>query len=181
MSITKHFAKIDVINKDERIIFMKSKGTKLYNIGFSPLFLYIFPQLWFISLPVNFIIDSLVLLVGFKLFGKEKVLFNYRKSIWKTWLFGYLADLIGAAVQIEFEMIADMDFYRGSVMTNPLGGIFPFFATLVSVAVSGILIYVFNLKICLNTSLLEEKNKKKTALLIALCTAPYMFFMPVMF
>lgn len=150
-------------------------------MGFSPLFLYIFPQLWLISLPFNLLIDSLVLLAGFKLFGKDNILFNYRKSIWKTWLFGYLADLLGAAVQFEFEKIAGMDFYRGSVMSNPFGGIFPFFATFVSVAVSGILIYVFNLKICLNTTLLEEKNKKKTSLFIALCTAPYMFFMPVIF
>lgn len=153
---------------------MKSNQTKLYNLGFWPSMLYVLPQLWLISLPFNFVIDSLVLLLGLKLYGKKKIFFNYRKSIWKTWLFGYLADIIGAAVQFALDIVA------GPVVVNPFGGVFPFCATFVSVAVSGILIYHFNLKICLRTSLLEETDKKKTALLLALLTAPYMFFMPAM-
>lgn len=160
---------------------MKSEGTKLYNLGFSTVMLYPFPQLWYISLPFNFVIDSIVLLLGLKIYGKENIFYNYRYSILKTWLFGYLADIIGSAVQLGFEEIAGMGFYSGSVMVNPLGGVFPLFATLVSVAVSGVLIYVFNLKICLKTALLEEKYKKKISLLIAICTAPYMFFIPAIF
>ncbi len=160
---------------------MKSEGTKLYNLGFSTIMLYLFPQLWYISLPFNFVIDSIVLLLGLKIYGKENIFYNYRKSILKIWLFGYLADIIGSVVQCGIDVIAGMGFYSGSVVVNPLGGVFPLFATLFSVAVSGVLIYVFNLKICLKTALLEEKDKKKISLLIAICTAPYMFFIPAIF
>ena len=43
---------------------------KVFNMGFHPTFLFIFPTGWLISLPFNFVIDSAVLLLGFKIFGK---------------------------------------------------------------------------------------------------------------
>ena len=54
---------------------MKSEGTKLYNLGFSTIMLYLFPQLWYISLPFNFVIDSIVLLLGLKIYGKENIFY----------------------------------------------------------------------------------------------------------
>ena len=89
---------------------MKSEGTKLYNLGFSTIMLYLFPQLWYISLPFNFVIDSIVLLLGLKIYGKENIFYNYRKVILKTWLFGYFADIIVSEVQLGFEEIAVMVF-----------------------------------------------------------------------
>ena len=68
---------------------------KAFNVGFHPTFLYIFPNAWIYSLPFNFIVDSIVLLIGFKIFGKEKVWHNWKKSILLSWIFGYLSDHSG--------------------------------------------------------------------------------------
>lgn len=153
---------------------------KEFNMGFHPSMLYFFPSLWLISLPVNFLIDSIMLLIGFKIFGKEKVWFNWRKAIIKSWIFGYISDVIASLLMLLAEYIAGSAF-RTSVMANPFSGVFPFVATLFSVVVAGVLIFVFNYKIALNKTELDQKARKKVALLMAIATAPYLFFMPVSF
>ena len=156
------------------------KGLKKdFNMGFHPAMLYFFPMGWLISLPINFLIDSVVLLIGFKIFGKEKVWFNWKKAIIKSWIFGYISDVIASLLMLLAEFVAGA--FRTSVMMNPFGGVIPFFATLISVAVAGVLIFVFNYKIALNKTELDQKAKKKVALLMAIATAPYLFFMPVAF
>ena len=156
-------------------------GTKkAFNMGFHPTFLYIFPMAWLFSLPFNFLIDSIVLLIGFKVFGKEKVWFNWRKAILKSWIFGYISDLIAAFLMLGFEYAAGR-FYNTSVMADPFGHPAKFLCTLFAVLVAGVLIYVFNAKVALRKTELDEKNKKKVALLMAIVTMPFPFFMPVVF
>lgn len=152
---------------------------KVNNIGFHPTFLFLFPSMWLISLPVNFIVDSIFLLTGFKVFGKEKVWHNWRKSILLSWIFGYISDVAGAFLMIGAEYLSG--YFQTSVMANPFGGIFPFLATLLSVAVTGLLIYFFNYKIALRKTELDKSQKKKVALLMAIATAPYLYFLPVRF
>ena len=41
--------------------------------------------------------------------------------------------------------------------------------------------FVFNYKIALNRTELDQKARKKVALLMAIATAPYPFFMPILF
>lgn len=153
---------------------------KVNNIGFHPTFLFLFPSMWLISLPVNFIVDSIFLLTGFKVFGKEKVWHNWRKSILLSWIFGYVSDVIAALLLFLAEYIAG-EAFRTSVMANPFGGVFPFLSTLISVAAGGALIYILNYKIALRKTELDKSQKKKVALLMALATAPYLFFIPVQF
>ncbi len=43
---------------------MKNKDIKLYNVIFPFWMILLFPSVWFIVLPGNFIIDSLVLLIS---------------------------------------------------------------------------------------------------------------------
>ncbi len=152
---------------------------KDFNMGFHPAMLYFFPIGWLISLPINFLIDSIVLLIGFKIFGKENAGYNWKKSIIKSWIFGYIADVTASLLMLLAEAVAGA--FRTSVMLNPFGGIFPFTATFFSVAVAGVLIFVFNYKIALNKTELDQKAKKKVALLMAIATSPYLFFMPVAF
>jgi hypothetical protein len=153
---------------------------KVFNMGFHPSMLYFFPTGWLYSLPFNFLVDSIVLLIGFKIFGKEKVGYNWKKSILKSWIFGYISDVAAALLMLLAEFIAGEAFHT-SVMANPFGGIFPFAATLISVIVAGVLIFVFNYKIALNRTELDQKARKKVALLMAIATAPYPFFIPVVF
>ena len=156
-------------------------GTKkAFNMGFHPTFLYIFPMAWLFSLPFNFLIDSIVLLIGFKVFGKEKVWFNWRKAILKSWIFGYISDLVAAFLMLGFEYAAG-EFFHTSVMANPFRGPGQFFCTLFAVLLAGVLIYIFNVKIALKKTELDDKAKKKVALLMAIVTMPFPFFMPVAF
>lgn len=153
----------------------------MYNIGFHPIMLYIFPTLWIYSLPINFLVDSIVLLIGFKVFGKEKVWFNWKKSILLSWIFGYVADVAAAFLLLFFEYIAGSVF-RTDIFTDKFaGGIVPIFAKLISVVVAGILIYILNEKVALRRTELDDKTRKKVALLMAIATAPYLFFLPVVF
>lgn len=148
---------------------------KVNNIGFHPTFLFLFPTMWLFSLPVNFIVDSIFLLIGFKIFGKEKVWHNWRKSILLSWIFGYISDVIAAVLLLLAE-------YLGlSVMADPFEGVLPFMVTLVSVATAGVLIYFLNYKFALSKTELDKSQKKKVALLMAIATAPILFFMPVQF
>ena len=153
---------------------------KVFNMGFHPTFLYIFPNAWIYSLPFNFIVDSIVLLIGFKIFGKEKVWHNWKKSILLSWIFGYVSDLAAAFLLLLFEFIAGAAFHT-SVMANPFRGPGQFLCTLLAILVAGVLIYVFNAKIALRKTELDDKAKKKVALLMAIVTMPYLFFMPVQF
>jgi hypothetical protein len=153
---------------------------KVFNVGFHPTFLFIFPQGWFVSLPFNFVIDSAVLLLGFKIFGKEKVWHNWKKSILLSWIFGYVSDLVAAFLLLAFEFMAGAAFHT-SVMANPFRGPLQFLCTLISVLAAGVLIYVFNAKIALRKTELDDKAKKKVALLMAVLTMPYLFFMPLTF
>ena len=156
-------------------------GTKkVLNMGFHPTFLYIFPMAWLFSLPFNFLIDSIVLLIGFKIFGKEKVWFNWKKAILKSWIFGYISDLAAAFLMLGFEYAAG-EFFHTSVMANPFRGPGQFLCTLFAVLLAGVLIYVFNVKIALKKTELDDSAKKKVALLMAIVTMPFPFFMPVAF
>ena len=159
----------------------QSESEKMYNIGFHPIMLYIFPSLWLYSLPINFLVDSIVLLIGFKVFGKEKVWFNWKKSILLSWIFGYVADVAAAFLLLFFEYIAGSVF-KTDIFTDKFGGgIVPIIANLISVAFAGILIYILNEKVALRRTELDDKTRKKVALLMAIVTAPYFFFMPVVF
>lgn len=152
---------------------------KVNNIGFHPTFLFLFPSLWLISLPLNFVVDSIVLLIGFKAFGKEKVRRNWRRSILLSWIIGYVSDVIAALMMFAAQYIAEN--FDIDIITNPFEGVIPFAVTLLSVATAGVLIYFFNLKFALSRTELEKPQKKKVALLMALATAPYLFFIPVQF
>jgi len=156
-------------------------GTKkVFNMGFHPTFLYIFPTAWLVSIPFNFVVDSIVLLIGFKIFGKEKVWHNWKKSILLSWIFGYVSDFVAAVMMLGFEFAVEALFHT-SVMSNPFRHPGAFFCTLFCILTAGVLIYVFNAKIALRKTELDDKAKKKVALLMAIVTMPYLFFAPVVF
>ena len=153
---------------------------KVFNMGFHPTFLFIFPTGWLISLPFNFVIDSAVLLLGFKIFGKEKVWHNWKKAILKSWIFGYIADLAATFLLFLFEYLSGV-LFNTSVMAHTVTRPGAFICTLISVLAAGVLIYVFNAKIALKKTELDDRSKKKVALLMAVLTMPYLFFMPIRF
>ena len=75
------------------------RSHRLYNVLFPIWLLWIFPQVWAIILPGNLIIDVLVLLLALAALGcpaKKAVL---RRTWWRVWRNGFLADAAGVVVQ----------------------------------------------------------------------------------
>ena len=164
---------------------------KLYNVVFPLWMLLVYPPAWLVVLPANFVVDSLVLLLAaavLKLDNKKEL---YKKSILRIWLLGFAADLVGAAVLIGVYALLMLltagntvnggwlfDNVAHGFMLDPFSGVLPFLLTLLGVAVAGLCIYQFNRRISFRRLEMEESVKSKLALTLALCTAPYLFFIP---
>ena len=59
---------------------------------------------------------------------------------------------------------------------SPFESIYSVLWMLIAIAISAVLIYNFNLKICLKNSDLDDNIKRKLALWLAIITAPYFFY-----
>lgn len=162
------------------------KEVKLYNIIFPIWLLIFFPPIIFITLAGNFVIDSLVILACVSIFklainSEERKSF-YKNSIIKVWLFGFLADIIGAAILfilgilgeyfgLSYELVSAIDF---DPFSNPLAVMVIVFAMLVSV----LFIFLFNYKITFRELIKDNSVRFKVALTIAIVTMPWTFLLP---
>jgi len=162
------------------------KEVKLYNIIFPIWMLIFFPPIIFISLAGNFIIDSLVILVCIYLFklavDSKEVKIIYKKSIIKVWLFGFLADIIGAIILfilgimgeylgLSYEFTSAVNF---DPFSNPLAVATIVFAMLVS----ALFIFLFNYKITFKELIADNSTRLKVALTVAIVTMPWTFLLP---
>lgn len=162
------------------------KHIKLYNVIFPIWFLLFFPPVIFITLIGNFVIDSLVLIACFFLFkvtNKQiKLKEFYKSSILKVWIFGFLADIIGASILFLLGILGDLWGLPRELITginydpysNPVAVIVIIFATLVS----SVLIFIFNFKFTFGKEIEEEKLRIKVAITIAIITMPWTFLLP---
>lgn len=141
------------------------KEIRFYNILFPIWLLILMPTVWIAVLPVNFIVDSLVLIIGMKCLGiMAKGM--YRRHILKVWIFGFLADIIGAGAILGAMMLFDLNVQGDEpILTVP------------ALLISAILIYIFNY--CLSFSDLEKGDRIRMAFYFAIFTAPYTFLIPL--
>lgn len=162
------------------------KEVKLYNIIFPIWLLIFFPPIIFITLAGNFVIDSLVILACVSIFklainSEERKSF-YKNSIIKVWLFGFLADIIGAAILfilgiwgeyfgLSYELVSAIDF---DPFSNPLAVMVIVFAMLVS----ALFIFLYNYKITFRELIKDNSVRFKVALTIAIVTMPWTFLLP---
>jgi len=156
------------------------RDIKLYNIIFPMWSIYFygmfFIPLWMILLPANFIVDTLVLLLLFwrlKLPEKKKL---YWKGIWKTWGFGFLADVLASALMVFISWTNILPFNE----YLPISSVPAFLFTTFGVVLAGVLIYLFHMKFVWRKTEIAEKDKKKIALGMAVLTAPYLMYLPPM-
>lgn len=169
------------------------KEVKLYDIIFPTYMLLIFPMVWAIILPANFIVDSIVILILFKILKCENIFKKYKQVIVKVWLIGLLADLIGALLLLIFSqgLYALAGVFPESSNFNvtllgisqcinyfPFKNIFSFLITFLAIAISGFFIYHFNMKKSFKNLDLSFKEKKKVALGMAIITSPYLVLLP---
>ena len=134
-----------------------NNNTKLYNI-LLPIWILVFwpSPLWLILIPANYLIDRIVLRWSL---GEmpEKGAFC-RKHTWKICIAGFVSDLIGACVMFGVFMCSALIGDESPV--KPL-----------------ICIYLIDKKL-LGKAGLTVEQAKKSALRLALITAPYLYFFP---
>lgn len=141
------------------------KQAKLYNVLFPFWMLLLFPQLWFIVLPGNFIIDSLVLVISLAILKIADKKLWYKKYILKVFAFGMTADIIGA-VYMLFLMLG----FEIGRMGDEL------YLTLPALVISSILIFVFNYFFTFKN--VDKKTRLTLSMVFAVITAPYTFLVP---
>lgn len=172
---------------------MKKKGRiSLYNIIFPIWMLWLFPLTWLFILPANFIIDSVVLLLALKFLKVGEWKQIYKRSVVKIWIFGFLADIAGAVMMLTVILTDSLlasespmgqwwhQHLTNTVTSNPFSNIYSFLWTTICVAVSVFLIYLFNVKISFRKLPLKQALKRKLALVLAIFTAPYLFYLPTL-
>ena len=144
---------------------MENKNIKLYNVLFPFWMLLLFPQMWAIVLPGNFIIDSIVFIISmFALKMTEKKQF-YKRHIFQIWGFGMLSDIVGAA----YMFLLMWAFEVGS-MGDEL------YLTIPALIISAALIFVLNYFVTFRKS--DKVLRLKLALTFTIVTAPYTFLIP---
>ena len=141
------------------------KDVKLYNVLFPFWMLLLFPQLWLIVLPGNFIIDSLVLAVGMFCLKIQNRKRFYKQSILKIFGFGILSDIIGSAYMLVLMIVFEM-----GRMGDEL------YLTIPALLISAVCIFVLNYFVTFKKC--DRYVRPRLALLFAIVTAPYTFLVP---
>ena len=162
------------------------KQAALYNVMFPIWMLWIFPAAWLIVLPVNFGIDLLVVVLTMKAMQVTESKRNAKAVILRVWLMGFVADFIGTALMFlvnipEFSGAFGEWWYdnlTNAVSFNPFSSVYAVLYATLCIAVSGVCIYWFNRKFCLKKADLDETQRHKLALSLAVFTAPYLFYFP---
>lgn len=143
-----------------------NKGSvKLYNVLFPFWMILLFPQVWLIVLPGNFIIDSAVLLISLAILKIPDKKQWYKKHILKIYAFGMLSDIIGSAYMLLLMTVFEV----GQMGDEP-------YLTVPALLISAALIFVFNYFITFRKT--EKKLRLKLSLIFAIVTAPYTFLVP---
>ena len=142
----------------------KKSGAKLYNVLFPVWMLVLFPAVWIVVLPGNFIIDSLVLFLGMRVLNISDKKTFYKKSIFKIFCFGLLSDLIGSTMLFLFLALELVT--RGDEL----------YVTIPAVLLSAAMIFVFNYFVTFKA--LPKEERLKLSLTFAVITAPYTFLIP---
>lgn len=141
------------------------KNNKLYNVLFPVWLLLIFPAVWLIVFPGNFIIDSLVLIISMYLLKMHSKKIFYKRHILKVFIFGLLADVIGSA----FLFLMCYVFELGTVGDE-------LYLTIPGVLISALMIFIFNYFFTFRK--IGKKNRILFSLIFAVVTAPYTFLIP---
>ena len=166
---------------------MKAKGkATLYNI-LLPLWILVFwpSWLWLILIPANYLIDRVVL--RWSLGDMPEKGSFCRRHTWKICIAGFAADGIGALLLFAVFMFSAVveetsvgeifqDIAYG-VGFNPFSDILAFLIVAAAVLLAMLVIYLLDRWI-LKRAGLEMEQVKKSALWLAVITAPYLFFFP---
>ena len=150
--------------------------TRYYNVLFPIWMLVWYPLLFIVLIPANYLVDTFVLSFSLK---EESIRKPFRrKHSWKICLMGFLADFIGSAFLFAIIMLTDGNYELvNAICYDPFHNPLAFLIILVAVAISAVVIYFGDLWI-LKKAGLDEAQARRSALFLAILTAPYFFLFP---
>lgn len=162
-----------------------NKPVKLYNVIFPFWLILCIPSwLWLLIIPGNLAVDCLVCfltLCALKHAQKGTVL---KRVWWKLWLLGFAADaagivwlVLGWALTVPFGEVWENSV--GHILHNPFAHPAAFLWTLAAVALSGVCIYFWDRRAIRVCAELDGRQRHIVALVMAVATAPWLFFIPV--
>lgn len=161
------------------------KNIKLFNMIFPIWFLLFFPPFILATLVGNFVIDSLVIIACFFVFklssNEMKLKDFYKKSIFKVWTFGFLADFLGALIIFLSTCLDHLglpDEIVTAICYDPFSSIIAVIVILLAMIVSSVFIFLFNYKNTFKTERYDKIPKFKISLTIAIITIPWTFLVP---
>ncbi len=161
---------------------MRGRKTRLYNVIFPIWLLWLVPPVWFLALAGNFIIDLLVIVLTLRHLQVENRKELVRRTVWRSWIFGFLADLAGTAALLPVLLLDGGEWYRNVQLAaayDPFGSVWGFLWVTAGVLTAAVCIYFFNRKLALKRAPLTEEQRHKLALAMAVFTAPYLFYLPM--
>ncbi|MDI6618124.1 MAG: hypothetical protein QME45_05530 [Clostridiales bacterium] len=158
----------------------------LYNVIFPIWFLLFLPPVIIITLIGNFIIDSLVIIACFFVFRlgniQKSLKTFYKKSILKVWIFGFLADIIGASILFLLGMFGNSlglpNELIAGINYDPFSHPAAVAIIIFSMLISAVFIYVFNYKFTFKKQIEDKRLRLKTAIFVAIITMPWTFLLP---
>ncbi len=158
------------------------KDIKLYNVMFPIWLIILMPPIILLVIPANFIVDSLGLIIGFKVLHTIDNFQKYKKSILKVWGFGFLVDILGSLLLFVPQFLWFSDFISNNLieplMWNPFSNPLALIYALIIVAICGYLIYLINYHFSFKKTDLSDKEIKVISILLGVITAPYLFLLP---
>ena len=160
----------------------QKQSITLYNILF-PIWLLVWipSPLWLLLVPLNFVIDFVVLYKSLPDSVPRKAFCN--TYAWKICAAGFAADFIGSLFLFAAFMITSshkLDSLRPishGLGLNPFESFAAFLIVVCSILLAAYCIYRFDLHILKRAGLSEEQGRK-SALWLAVATAPYLFMLP---
>ena len=157
-----------------------NNNLRIYNFVLPIWLLVFFPTyLWLFLIPANYLIDRLVLSKSLKSYPDHSAF--CKKNTWKICLAGFGSDFLGAlflflCLELDSETYGSIDALY-AISTNPLSNIGSFLLTAIAIAIAGIAIYFADRHI-LKSNGLDIDQAKKSAKLMAIITAPYLYLLP---
>ena len=158
---------------------------KVYNLLLPIWLLIFFPSwLWLLLIPANYLIDRIVLRWSLgELPDKGRFCRNHN---WKICLAGFAGDFAGALMlfainQLMYDVNDDVDSYidkvADAIMYNPFSNIPALIIVIAAIILSAVCIYNLD-KSILTKAGLDIKQAKKSAIRLAVITAPYLYLIP---
>lgn len=161
---------------ETEVLFMK-REIRLYNMMFPIWLLWMFPPAWLVILPGNLLFDGLVLFLSLTVLHRADRKSRMRSLLLPFWGCGFMADFAGVAWMEVGHLVSDLSGAWTIYNTSHPAALA---WTLSAVAVSSVCIYAMDRAILKGElSPLPDRDQYRIALAMAVVTAPWTFFIPL--